>query len=292
MENKQDIKKAKPYVDANGVTVERMRPPAPEPALRMNLSDALLARQQQEIVARRESAVVSIVGAESTQALPDAVAAYFRSYRASPLTDNTGGSQFNDGLLLFVLARLLTPQRIIESGTHRGFSSWLLRHACPNAELHSFDIDHSQLALRAEGASYHLCDWTEHDLTSAADDNTLIFFDDHISHARRIMEASARGFRRLLFDDNFPVTTLYATGGVPVPTVAMLLDSSLQGGEELSWTRNNKRYRYQVDADRLTGARRLISRAVGLPDVTDLTEYRSPSRMTYVELLENSDNIL
>ena len=290
MENNQDIKKAKPYVDANGVTVERLRPPGPEPAPRMNLSETLLARQQQEIVARLEPAVASIIGAESTQALPEAVEGYFSCYRASPLSDNTGGSQFNDGLLLFVLARLLAPRRIIESGTHRGFSSWLLRHACPDAELHSFDIDHSQLALRAEGASYHLCDWTEHDLTSGAEDNTLIFFDDHISQARRIREAAARGFRHLLFDDNYPVTTLYATGGVPVPTVAMLQDDSLRGGEELAWTRNNTLYRYRVDADSLTSARRLISRAVGLPDVTDLTEYRSPSRMTYVELLENSDN--
>ncbi len=284
MENNEDIRKAKPYVDANGVTVERLSPAAPEPAPRMNLSEALFARQQHEIVARLEPALTAIAGPDSMQALPDAVAAFFDCYRSSPLTENKGGSQFNDGLTLFVLARLLAPRRIIESGTHRGFSSWLLRQACPDAELHSFDIDHSRLALRAENATYHLCDWTECDLTSGTDDNTLIFFDDHISHARRIIEAAARGFRHLLFDDNFPVTTLYATGGVPVPTVAMLMDSALKGGEELTWTRNNKLYRYRVDSVSLTEARRLIKRAVILPDVSDLTAYAAPSGMTYVEL--------
>ena len=289
MENKEAVGKAKPYVDANGVTVERMRPPVPEPAPRMNLSDPLVARQQQELAARLEPALAAIAGPDSVQALPDAVAAFFDSYRSSPLAENKGGSQFNDGLSLFVLARLLRPRRIIESGTHRGFSSWLLRQACPDAELHSFDIDHSRLALRADGTTYHLCDWTERDLTENTDDKTLIFFDDHISHARRIIEAAARGFRHLLFDDNFPVTTLYATGGVPVPTVAMLLDSALQGGEELAWTRNNKRYRYRVDTNSLTEARRLIARAVALPDVTDLTAYASPSGMTYVELLKHND---
>ncbi len=286
MENSEDLGKAKPYVDANGVTVERLSPAAPEPAPRMNLSEALVTRQQHEIVARLEPAVTAIVGPDATSALPDAVAVFFDSYRTSPLTENKGGSQFNDGLTLFVLARLLAPRRIIESGTHRGFSSWLLRQASPDAELHSFDIDHSRLALRAENTTYHLCDWTERDLTSGADDNTLIFFDDHISHARRIIEAAARGFRHLLFDDNFPVTTLYATGGVPVPTVAMLLDGALQGGEELTWTRNNKLYRYRVDSVSLAEARRLIARTVALPDVTDLTAYASPSGMTYVELSE------
>ena len=95
--------------------------------------------------------------------------------------------------------------------------------------------------------------------------------------------------RRALHPASHPA--LYASGGVPVPIIAMQLDDRLSGGEELACTRNNKIYRHRVDGDGLARARGLIRRAVALPDIAEVTEYAAPSRMTYVELLGSNGNI-
>jgi hypothetical protein len=87
-----------------------------------------------------------------------------------------------------------------------------------------------------------------------------------------------------LFDDNFPVFNLYATGGVPLPTLAMVMDDSLTDGEEIRWMRHGKTFTYRFDINHVSEARKLIKRYLPLPDLTSVTRYSPPSGMTYVEL--------
>ena len=111
-----------------------------------------------------------------------------------------------------------------------------------------------------------------------------MFFDDHISHARRLREAWSRGFRRLLVDDNFPAETLYATGGPPVPTLAMVRDRELAFGSEISWARSGKRYSYRYSEAEEGGAGDLIAGYAVLPDLAPLTRYPPGSALTAVRL--------
>lgn len=210
-----------------------------------------------------------------------AVAEFYGLYDGRPVQDNSGGSGFNDSLWLFVVTRLLGPSLIVESGVHRGHSTWLLRQACPQAELHCFDPDLSHLVYRDPGASYHEGDWMEVAL-SAGETPSLAFFDDHINQALRLRQAHERGFRRCLFDDNFPAYNLYATGGPPVPTLAMLRDPALDSGRELAWVRNGKAYRYRYRDEETHGAKDLIADYLELPDLAPLTGYRPGSRLTFV----------
>ncbi len=207
-------------------------------------------------------------------------------YERRPVRDNSGGSGFNDSLWLFALARAFAPALIVESGTHKGHSAWLFRQACPEAELHSFDIDAGRLLHREPSVRYHLGDWSESDLPRPDPASSLVFLDDHISHARRLREAHGRGFRHLLLDDNFPAHQLYATGGPPVPTLAMILDPDPPLEGEIAWTRNGKSYHYRLRREELDEMRGLVRHALVLPDLAPLTRFPPGSALTLVKLVD------
>ncbi len=249
-----------------------------------------------EAVARREARLCALVeGYAAAHPDPSVAAAAARAgaaaraflaiYPDRPVPDNKGGNHFNGSLWIFVITRLLAPRLIVESGVFRGHATWLLRQAAPGAEIHAFDVDLTNLEYRDADAVLRECDWSEVELPPADGARSLAFFDDHISHARRIVEAHDRGFRRLLFDDNFSADTLYAVGTPPVPTVDMLLDPELEPGTELAWLRNGKRHTYRFDDADAVSARRLIAHAAVLPDAAPITRYAPASRLTEVRLV-------
>ncbi|HEX7007428.1 MAG TPA: hypothetical protein VF274_09820 [Alphaproteobacteria bacterium] len=244
--------------------------------------------------ARLRSRVAEIVAAfwrdQAPAVAPAAVAAavdaFFELYAERPIADNSGGSGFNDSLWLFSTARLLAPSLIVESGVYKGHSSWFLRRAAPDASLHCIDLDLSQRQWCDESIRYHEGDWSDLTLEAPADAAALCFFDDHVSQARRIREAHARGFRTLLFGDDLAAETLYATGRPPLPTVSMILDPTLAPGERIEWLRAGTTHSYTVDAADIASARRLIRSARPMPDLAPVTRYRPQSGLTLVTLVD------
>lgn len=213
------------------------------------------------------------------------LADFLRLYAARPLADNKGGSGLNDGLWLYLLARTLGPELIVESGTWRGQSSWLLRQACPEAEIWSFDVEIPAGGRHeAPGVRYVLGDWSEAALPAVGERRALAFFDDHVSHARRLAEAADRGFRLALFDDNFAAWHLHATGAPPVPTLAMLLDEATSCGGVIEWQRNGKNYRYDDTQERRRGAREVVAAHLMLPELAGITRHPPGSGLTLVRL--------
>jgi len=245
------------------------------------------ARLEAEIVRMLTPCFAEILAAPPAHAesqVAEAVAAFFPVYARRPLPNNKGGGLINDSLCLYVTARLLAPSFIAESGSYRGHSAWLLHQACPAAKIVSFDVRLAQLGHREPGITYCEGDWMLHDLPAFDPATALVWFDDHINQARRLREARARGFRRALFDDNFPVFNLYATGGVPLPTLAMVMDDSLRDGEEIRWMRHGKTFTYRFDNAHIFGCREIVERYIPLPDLTAVTRFSPPSGMTYVEI--------
>ena len=252
-------------------------------------SAAEIARRNQALAARMAPALEVVAGwapEGARERAAEALEAFDALYDQRPVTDNRGGSGFNDSLWLYLLARAFTPRLIVESGSHKGHSAWLFRQACPQAEIHSFDISWDHLAYRDTGVSYHKHDWSEADLNSGNPLESLAFFDDHISHARRIEEAWARGFRLLLLDDNFPAHQLHATGGPPVPSLAMLLDPTLTDGQEIAWTRNGKAYAFVFREAEAAPARALVAEQLVLPELAPVTAYPPGSGLTLVKLVD------
>ena len=218
-------------------------------------------------------------------ALSETLERFFALYPGRPVTDNRGGSGLNDSLWLFLLVSLLAPRLIVESGSHKGHSAWLFRQACPEAEIHSFDIDHGKLEHRARGVAFHEHDWAAAAFPGLDPSASLVFLDDHVSHARRIEEAHGKGFRHLLLDDNFAAAALHATGGPPLPTLAMLMDRDLAFGRTLEWTRDGKLYRYRYREADAAGAAGLVAEQAVLPELAPLTRHPAGSCLTYARLI-------
>lgn len=216
----------------------------------------------------------------------EAVEAFFDLYDRRPVKDNTGGSRFNDSLWIYVVARVFEPRVIVESGVFQGHSMWLLRQACPDAEIHGFDLDLDQLVYRDPAAVLHQADWSDLPFRVVDGRHALAFFDDHVDHARRIREAHDRGFRTLLLDDNFPAYNLYATGVPPVPSLAMVMDPALPLDQEIQWLRNGKVRSATIDGAAVHQARSLVERHYLLPDLAAVTRYNPGSGLTVVKLAD------
>lgn len=209
---------------------------------------------------------------------------FFAAYPERPVQDNEGGTKFGDSFWLYLLTRVLAPDFIVESGVHRGHSSWLLHLASPSAELHCFDVSFRNLVWRDANAAYHEHDWMADDLAAPSRGTAMGYFDDHISHAQRIAEAHRRGFRTLLFDDDFPAHHLHATGHPPLPTVAMIMDEALTDGETIAWQRHGKEKSWTVDHAAHEAARALIAGYAKTPDLGPLLRVRPQSGIAVVRL--------
>ncbi len=223
----------------------------------------------------------------ATPEATDAVVADFCTlYEQRAVSDNSGGIKFGDSFWLYFLARHLKPEFIVESGSHKGHSSWLLRQACPDAEIHCFDVSFRNLEWRDLSNHYHECDWMDSPMSAPKDATTLCYFDDHISHAQRIHEAHGRGFRTLLLDDDFAASMMHATGHPPTPTLAMIFDDSLEDGQKLEWLRNGKPRSFTIDAAELTAARSLVRRYAKTPDLGPLLRIRPQSGIAVAQLAD------
>ena len=212
------------------------------------------------------------------------VAEFFAVYPERPVQNNEGGNKFGDSFWLFLFARLIAPSFIVESGSHKGHSGWLLRQACPDASLACFDVSFRNLVWRDDDAHYHEHDWMETEIAAPAGAAALVYFDDHISHAQRIREAHARGFRTLLFDDDFAAHQLHATGHPPAPTLAMLFDPSLRDGERITWLRHGKERSFTFDAAEAEAARALVQHYAHAPDLGRQLRVRPQSGIAVVRL--------
>ena len=264
-----------------------MADPRRDDGERFMLSPDLAARvcdQVAELAAKTFSEQIDFAPKGAAETARAAGEGFFSLYRERTVRGNKGGFQFNDSLWLYVVARCFAPRLIVESGVFQGHSTWLLRQACPDAALHSFDVDLSNIVHRDAGGTLSQGDWTEG--TVRADDPTrsLAFFDDHVNQARRVREAHDRGFRTLLFDDNLPAWHLYATGVPPLPTIAMLVDPDLAYGQEIRWSRHGREHVYVYREEDTFGARDLIDRSVPLPDLSEITRYNRGSGLTLVKL--------
>lgn len=215
-----------------------------------------------------------------------AVARFYADYLESPFRDQGGGSRFNNLLWLHLIARASRPSVIVDSGTYRGASAWAFATALPGCPIYSFDVDLSSLARRVAGVTYVEQDWALHDLGGHDLANSLAYFDDHIDQGRRLREAADRGIARLVFDDDFPVTSfaLMAHDGAALPKIAFILDEALDGIDAVTWIHRSREHRWPVDQTLMRGLRARIAAAERLPNTSLITGiHQTPYRLVLAQ---------
>jgi len=225
---------------------------------------------------------LAAAGLDPDGAVLEQVRAFWALIPTAPVRQRRGGSGFNGALQLYVAMRALRPDFVIESGVFRGLTTWVIRQACPQAQIFCHDPDLSGLQYRDRLARYSTADWSTADWSLLDPARTVAFFDDHVAQGRRVVEARARGLTRLLFDDDAAAHRIHAHGGPAHPTIAMITGPE-RSPEPIRWTRNGRHFEQPVDDALVRQAAGLILRSHAFDDLHRATGY-SPARLTSVTL--------
>jgi hypothetical protein len=214
------------------------------------------------------------------------VSEYRRLYAAAPITQNDYGMNFPGGLALFVIVRCMDPQVVVESGVYKGLSSFLLANAAPTARIVAFDPNLDGLQHKMPGVDYHRCDWMQVDVT--CDGNGVAFFDDHQNQAQRVIEAHGRGFRRLIFDDSWPLETIIGCGVPPAPSIDMVMED-ITTGDQVTWVEGDTLCTYvhtHAMRELCSKARGLIKSTHDVPSLYRESGIAPSSALKVVELID------
>uniref|UniRef100_A0A7S0JKE1 Uncharacterized protein n=1 Tax=Calcidiscus leptoporus TaxID=127549 RepID=A0A7S0JKE1_9EUKA len=141
--------------------------------------------------------------------------------RSNATKFNKGGTGFMHQFYLWSLVRALKPKHIIESGAYNGLGTWQLRQAAPDAQIivlspktpHAFvdRRDDSRYFTEEHFRDFSTVDWACAEGLDRS--RTVVFVDDHQSGYRRMLEAHARGFHHLMFDDNLIISDHFSVKG-------------------------------------------------------------------------------
>lgn len=208
-------------------------------------------------------------------------------YLNCPITHNAGGANFTTALNIYMITRCLAPTLVVECGVFKGASSYFLKAASPQARQFSFDPNLAQVVHRTPGVSYSNHDWMRTYVGCDTPGTGLCYFDDHQSHATRIIQAHARGFRHLIVDDAWPIE-VPGSGWPPIPSVDMILDNWMKVGESARWIEGTQMWTYTQTEETyrlMEAARSLIKGTYDMPSLYRQTGVAPTSAGKYVELV-------
>ncbi len=135
---------------------------------------------------------------------------------------NNNGMALDTAFYLYYWVSELAPQMIVESGTWRGFSTWAMREAAPDAKIVSLDpifalgycLDATKIGtgywpadLERMGTDFSCCGFE----FMVKPKPSLVLFDDHQNKIHRLQQAIQKGFQHIIFDDNLPGEATHLT---------------------------------------------------------------------------------
>ncbi len=237
----------------------------PEPAfITHRATSALHMRNMQELLdcVRDFTRKIGLSGSASMTDLED----YFRAMTNNRAFGILGTTPGNGTIWLFLLARILNPKVIVESGVYRGSSLFTLKRAVPNAKMFAFDVNLGTLLSRLDGVDYREHDWSTDDVR-AQSPSDLCFFDDHINNCMRIRQSYDRGFRHVIVDDSPDLGEIHQFRYPAVPSMSMIENDKWTEGDTVEWNWNGRRLRYTFRIADTFGAKELIEGVYRFPSL-------------------------
>jgi glycosyltransferase involved in cell wall biosynthesis len=139
--------------------------------------------------------------------------------------DNSNGLGCHGSFALFYFLRTMspTPELIFEIGTWRGFSTWVIKQAVPDAKIicsdpilaskHFLNKNMFTPEYRLADVDYTWQDFSnmEFFVNDEMRDKSVVFFDDHQNKLTRIKQAKEKGIKHVIFDDNVPFEYTHKT---------------------------------------------------------------------------------
>jgi len=137
--------------------------------------------------------------------IKEAIPEFLQLYHSKPIKDNVLGMRSPHMFATWFLLKKLNPTTVIESGIWKGQGTWLIEKTLPNAKIYSIDIELKKREYISNKVSYFENDFSLLDWSIVTDkENTVVFFDDHQNAFSRIEQAKKVGFKKLIFEDNYP----------------------------------------------------------------------------------------
>lgn len=215
-----------------------------------------------------------------------------------------GGIREKDHLSFYCLACVLSPEIYVESGVFIGSSLHAFSKSPSIEKIIAIDPDFSKLKVPlpsippADLVSDK--DFSELDF-ELGNSTSLVYFDDHIDTAGRIIQAYDKGFRYLLFDDSNGMEGICQRNFPAIPTIPMIMNPEIfLLGDKLSWSFHRKvggwiQVSFEITSamiDKCLRARALIRKAQKIPDLGEYIPQSVPERMLdtskfLVELVES-----
>jgi hypothetical protein len=124
-------------------------------------------------------------------------------YQGRPIQENEFGMRSQGMFFLWYLIKEINPSLVIESGIHRGQSTWMIEQAAPLAKVIAIDPVLENRVYISERALYTTGDFSTLDIDNNLKKSTICFFDDHQNAFDRILQANEKGIKYLIFDDNY-----------------------------------------------------------------------------------------
>ncbi len=128
--------------------------------------------------------------------------------------DNEQGLRGVSAFALYWFIQEVQPTVVFEVGVWKGFSTWIIRRAAPNAKVFSFDplfMLEAFLDMSKVGPTYRdpATFYSHHEFScaniaelAAQSPRPLVFFDDHQNKLPRVLQAKEAGIKHIIFDDN------------------------------------------------------------------------------------------
>ena len=123
-------------------------------------------------------------------------------YKQRPIKFNIDGMKFPHMFATYFILKKINPSFVIESGVFKGQSTWLIEKTLPNARILSIDIDLNQRKHISKKVEYSNKDFKYHNFSNIPSD-TLVFFDDHVSHYERLKQAKFFNIKNIILEDNY-----------------------------------------------------------------------------------------
>lgn len=199
---------------------------------------------------------------------------------------SAGGIREKDHLSFWCLGQLLAPEAYVESGVFIGSSLHAFISSPGMKKIFAIDPDLSKLRIPRENiAGAELIDDKDFSQIAFSLSNmkSLVYFDDHINTARRVLQASDKGFRYLLFDDSTGLEGICQRMYPAIPTVPMIMNASiLNSGDELAWSIGSTRLKLTISEELIEEcleAKKLIKKCGVIADLGEFVPLQYPEPM-------------